>query len=279
MPALCAYYWDGGSSVPRKVLNISQSGACLATTDQWLHPGMIAEMTVQRQPQNGGQSADPPEILRVAVKVVRSGSGRIGVRFIFARPEERQRVRKFLKELRSQEGVSMSNGGMRGRGQALIEFALILPLLFLLIMNLVNFGAFIYSMITVANAARTGAQYMIMGGAWVGSPVPPNKLTQVIPIVTQDLSSLPNAASPSVQVKACTNNNGTVTCAGSGTFAASPNDPENTPGGAGPFVLATLDVSYPYTPLIPGWDFPGLGIHLTLPPTTVHRRAIMRMVQ
>ena len=89
---------------------------------------------------------------------------------------------------------------------------------------------------------------------------------------------MPNAASPSVHVQVCTNNNGTVACAGSGAFAALPNDPENNVS-TGIFVLASVDVSYPYTPLIPGWDFPDLGIHLTLPPTTIHRRAVMRMVQ
>jgi len=80
-------------------------------------PGMIAEMTIQRQPQNGDQSAHQPEILHVVSQVVRSGSGRIGVRFIFAHSEERQHVRQFLKELRSEEGVSMSNGGKRRRGR------------------------------------------------------------------------------------------------------------------------------------------------------------------
>src|SRR5207247_8711258 len=54
-------------------------------------------------------------------------------------------------------------------GQALIEFALILPLLLVLIVNVVNFGAFFFAWITVANAARSGAQYMCLGGASVVS--------------------------------------------------------------------------------------------------------------
>ena len=48
------------------------------------------------------------------------------------------------------------------RGHSLIEFALILPLLFLLIVNVVNFGSFLYAAITVANAARAGAEYAMI---------------------------------------------------------------------------------------------------------------------
>lgn len=157
----------------------------------------------------------------------------------------------------------MSSGGTIRRGQALIEFALILPLLFLLILNLVNFGAFIHAMIGVANAARTGAQYMIMGNAWAGTPIAPST-GQIETIVRQDASALPNSASLIVAVCKDLLSNG----------ACGPLDPDPNL-----YVLGTVDVTYTYQPLIPGWDFPGLGIHLTLPPTTVHRRAVMRMVQ
>ena len=54
------------------------------------------------------------------------------------------------------------------RGQSLIECALVLPLLMLLIVNVVNFGAIFYAWISVANAARTGAQYFTTGESrWV----------------------------------------------------------------------------------------------------------------
>jgi hypothetical protein len=36
-------------------------------------------------------------------------------------------------------------------------------------------------------------------------------------------------------------------------------------------------VTYTFQPLIPaGFNFPGLNIYLTMPPTTIHRRAVMR---
>ena len=43
------------------------------------------------------------------------------------------------------------------KGQALIEFSLVLPLLFLLIVNVINFGAMMYAWICVSNASRAGS--------------------------------------------------------------------------------------------------------------------------
>jgi hypothetical protein len=85
----------------------------------------------------------------------------------------------------------------------------------------------------------------------------------------------------------CTNNNGVFDLT-SGQIDASGNpvpcatgntdgfvDPE-----AGGYVVATVDVSYTWQPLIPLWDFPRLGIHATLPGNlTIHRTAVMRMIQ
>jgi Flp pilus assembly protein TadG len=45
-----------------------------------------------------------------------------------------------------------------GRGQALAEFALVLPLLLLLFMMIMDFGRAIYGYHTVANAARAGGR-------------------------------------------------------------------------------------------------------------------------
>src|SRR5262245_45938602 len=109
-----------------------------------------------------------------------------------------------------------------GSGQALIEFALVLPLLLLLIINVVNFGGLLYAWVTVANATRAGAQKLLMGTAYAHSPTPPT-LSEVATLVTEDLISLPNRGS--ALVKVCKNNNGTITCSGSGGFTP-PADPE-----------------------------------------------------
>lgn len=152
----------------------------------------------------------------------------------------------------------------------MIEFAMMLPLLFLVIVNAVNFGGFLFDWITVANAARAGAQYWVLGSAAVATPTPATP-GQVTTLVTNDVTSLPGRSSLIVRV--CKNNNGTVTCTGTGSLAP-PVDPEPST-----FILTTVDVTYTYQPPIPLWNFGGLGMHATLPPTTIHRRAVMRMLQ
>lgn len=49
-------------------------------------------------------------------------------------------------------------------GAAVVEFALMVPLLSLLILGIVEFGRFEYDSIIVSNAAHAGAQYGAQGG-------------------------------------------------------------------------------------------------------------------
>ena len=162
------------------------------------------------------------------------------------------------------------------QGQTLIEFALILPLLLVLIVNVVNFGTFFFAWITVANAARSGAQYMCMGGASVGSPRAATS-TQIYNLITADISSLQNRASLAVRV--CAKKYGVAavcSTTGSGTFA----DPvADTRIEAPLFVMGWVDISYTYVPPIPGFSFPNLGVYATLPPLTIHRQSVMRLIQ
>lgn len=48
------------------------------------------------------------------------------------------------------------------RGQALVEFALILPAFLLLVVGMIEFGAVMHDYITVAEAARAGARLAIL---------------------------------------------------------------------------------------------------------------------
>jgi hypothetical protein len=138
----------------------------------------------------------------------------------------------------------------------------------LLIVNVINFGGFFFAWITVSNAARAGADYAILGFSSVGT-LPTPTATQVTTLIQQDISSLPNNASLVVNI--CENNNGTITTL-AGTCTSIPSDPEPTS-----FVVTSIDVTYTYVPFIgSGFQFPGLGIYATMPPTTVHRRAVMR---
>jgi hypothetical protein len=53
----------------------------------------------------------------------------------------------------------------RGRGQALVEFALVAPIFFLLLFAVIEFGRYVYQVQILNNAAREGARYAIVHGA------------------------------------------------------------------------------------------------------------------
>lgn len=48
------------------------------------------------------------------------------------------------------------------KGQSLVEFALVLPLLLGLLCGIIDFGWVYYNQITLANAAREGARYAVI---------------------------------------------------------------------------------------------------------------------
>src|SRR6266850_2002535 len=59
---------------------------------------------------------------------------------------------------------------VRGRrGQALVEFALVLPILLLIIFGIIDAGRLIFTMNTVGNAARTGARVAIVNQSTSGT--------------------------------------------------------------------------------------------------------------
>ena len=149
----------------------------------------------------------------------------------------------------------------------MIEFALILPVLFVMIVNTVNFGGFIFAWITVAGAARTGADYWVQGRATTAGNDQPTS-AQVSAVVTQEISSLLNRDSLSVTV--CKKFNTTTNCAGS-----PPSDPESY------YAIGVVDVTYTYKPLIPSFNFRPLGVSVGFFPrsgVTVHRQAAMRIL-
>lgn len=51
------------------------------------------------------------------------------------------------------------------RGQALVEFALVAPIFFMLLLGIVETGRFIFYYETLNNATREGARYAIVNGA------------------------------------------------------------------------------------------------------------------
>lgn len=62
----------------------------------------------------------------------------------------------------------------RRRGQAMVEFALVAPLFFLLLFGIIEAGRFIFYYETLNNATREGARYAIVNGAnTLGCPTGP----------------------------------------------------------------------------------------------------------
>ena len=55
------------------------------------------------------------------------------------------------------------------QGQALVEFALVLPILLLLIFGIIDAGRLIYTYNTVSNAARNGARVAIVNQSTAGT--------------------------------------------------------------------------------------------------------------
>jgi len=247
------------------VRDISASGFYLLTKQRW-YPGTLVTLALQREDM---VDSDPDRCITVNARVVRSGTD--GVGFVFITPDQSSRRvgEHTLQQGADKKTVERFLDRLCGdHGGALVEYALMLPLILLLIVNVINFGGFFFAWITVSNAARAGADYAILGGSSAGS-ITSASTTQITTLVTQDISSLPNNASLVVNI--CENSNGTIT-ARAGTCTSIPSDPEPTS-----YVVEIIDVTYTYVPFIgSGFQFPGLGIYATIPPTAIHRRAVMR---
>jgi Flp pilus assembly protein TadG len=182
---------------------------------------------------------------------------------------------------------------MRGKnrkctsGQALLEITLIVPVLFLLVVNVVNFGGLYYACNTVIHASRSAAQYAVTGPAYLGYgsanglAISPPSSTDTS-VATSDLNSLPVTLAPTITV--CDSNSASSTCTVTLQDNSKPTfiDPEVTSQ------VTTVYVRYRYCPFIPGWNSPALGIYTTLsacsPDKTtggvmIQRIAVMRMIQ
>jgi Flp pilus assembly protein TadG len=268
------YYWDGAVPTGHQLRDVSSTGAYLYTSERW-YPGTIIRLLLQERhpPPIGGDTAlaTAPAATSASIpaRVVRHGSDGVAVEFLFRNAENRQLLEKLIASM-DDPASSLVPKNQARRGQALVEFALIVPLLFLLIINTVNFGGFLFAWITIANAARAGADYWVLGSAAITTPTPATA-AQVTTLVTNDIASLLGRSS--LVVRVCKNNNSVVTCTGTGSLAP-PADPEPST-----YILTTVDVTVTYQPPIPLWNLAKLGISATLPPTTIHRRAVMRMLQ
>jgi len=265
-PDLLVHYWDGSAPEGRRVRDISESGAYIYTPERW-YLGTLIRIVLQGYPtitRSEGTTA-PASSICIPARVVRHGSDGVGVEFAFRSKEEEKGFQSFVAAIPPQPPrTTLPTVTSRTKGQSLIEFALFIPLVFLLAVNALNFGGFLFAWITIASAARDGAQYMVMSSASPGAPTPAT-LAQITALVTNDVTSLLNRSS--IVVATCTNS---TTAANGCTTLFDPEAPAYT--------LATVDVTYTYKPYIALFSFPQLHISATLPSGTIHRKAVMRIL-
>ena len=167
----------------------------------------------------------------------------------------------------------------RRTGQAVLELALLIPFMLLIIANVVNYGGMFYAAITVANAARHGSQHFIYGSATVKNGATPDA-DAVWTLVEVDTMALPNLASRVIRV--CLENRNDVNAPacdvrGTGTATFS-NPPLDTRPEANAYLNGWVDVGYTYTPYIPLFTIPVMGIPLSPPPQQMVRQSIMRVL-
>ena len=166
-------------------------------------------------------------------------------------------------------------------GQALVELAFIIPFILLIIANVVNFGGMFYAAITVSNAARNASQNFIYGSATIRNASTPTA-SQVWTLAEQDTFTLHNRNS--IAIRVCLENRNDPsdpTCSeqgpGAGTFTFT-NPPIDTRAEANAYLNGWVDVGYTYTPFIPLFEVPVVGIPLAPPPQTMIRQSLMRVL-
>jgi hypothetical protein len=166
------------------------------------------------------------------------------------------------------------------RGSALVETALMLPVLLFLMLNMVNLGFYIYGWLTVNNAARAAIQYHVYSGVAVGFLGQPTYAQVCANVWYPDVSSLPNRGTGNVST--CTWQNITLKlCSKTGSAAAvctgtGPDVPSADPS---TYTVYSANVTYTFTPVFAAFTLPVVNIPLTILPASVHEQVVMRSMQ
>lgn len=122
----------------------------------------------------------------------------------------------------------------RSKGQALVEFALIAPLLFLLIFGIIEAGRFILYYHTLNHAVREGARYAIVHGSNSSAPASQGNTSGVVTRVEEAAFDLMSGGNLTVNVCYYQGMDG---C---GTGIASNNRGDNV----------RVDATYTYSPIV-----------------------------
>jgi Flp pilus assembly protein TadG len=281
-PGIIACYWDGTGQMAHAVKDISLTGAYLYTAEPWMIGTML---TVTLQAAGECESPSAPGAISMACRVIRHAPDGVGVKFMLDSHKHRKAFERFLRTLHKPRSRSALGLDVGVEGQALVEFALLVPFLFLLIFNVVNFGGFLYNWITIANAARVGSQYAGMGAAYEGYPTTAT-LAAIKTMIQNETASLPGASATNPAITLCENQNGSAVAfppLGSPPAACAagtpvpPQDPETITGvGGSTFTSVAIDVTYTYTSFIPAFSSGALSVFV--PPSPIHIRTVMRVL-
>jgi Flp pilus assembly protein TadG len=103
----------------------------------------------------------------------------------------------------------LSNRRREQGGQSLVEFSLIVPLLFMLILLIIDFGRAFYVQVALQNGAREGARYGVIHPTWVNASDHANPNNIVYRASTEPAASV---ATANITVT-CTDAAGTVSTA------------------------------------------------------------------
>lgn len=187
----------------------------------------------------------------------------------------------------AKKGISRTNSchvperGDGTKGQGLVELMAIIPMIFLLIVLAMNFGGLINAWISVANAARSAADYAILSGSSAGLPTQATSTT-LQNLINADLGTLPNLSSSNPHACVRQNNNATYTTIlemPSGACASYPNPPSDgediAAGNTSNYINVAVDITYTYTSFFTSARL--FGYPLVSLPTSVHQRAVMRI--
>jgi hypothetical protein len=313
--------------------DLTRRGAYIETTERW-YVGTIVSIVIQLEeddPAGENTQGRKPDSISLKARVVSHGEDGVAVQFVFFKSGQREDLKRFLKRVSNdqaigrpiekkevtEEGKALNtvrriDQQLKSEGQALVEFALVLPLLLILIVNIVNFAGFFNAFVAVGNASRSAGDYTIMGSiAYSGTDASGNAgptLTApsdsgsagaqlVANMLGTDMLALKNRSTINVRLcrlnpssaaisnatcNVCNNSagTGTMSCtSGSGSFTSNPS-PDTSTGEGSNYTLTWVDVSYTYSPFIPiGFTFPGLGFGVTLPSNLViHRQSVYRVL-
>ena len=132
----------------------------------------------------------------------------------------------------------------RQKGAAAVEFAIILPILIVLLFGIVEFGLIFYNKAVITNASREGARYGIVFRA-SGEEMACSDITGIINAYTTDK----------------------LVTFGSATAVSIAYDPINCDPGSGNELTVSVSYNYDYS-LLPGF-VPGLTSPLSLTGQTI----------